>query len=121
MGHPHKCKLGVERRKRPRHMEIGQVGRRAMSGAGDQEHIGAPLKDETVEVGVYEIDAWAGAPMASQPFLDVGWPRWLIEQDVVLEIDLGHGQVVGRLTVASELPCQGCPKGCCRGQLPDTQ
>jgi hypothetical protein len=53
-------------------------------------------------VGVDEIDARARPPVAEESVLDVGRTQRLVEQDVVLEVDLGGGEVIGGPAVASD-------------------
>ena len=83
-------------------VDVGDDRRAAVAGAGDVEDVVAGLADQPVEVGVDEVQAGRGAPVAEQARLDVLGPQRLAQQRVVLQVDLGDGQVVGRLPVGEQ-------------------
>ena len=62
----------VELAQRPLEIEIGQIGGCTVARSGNEEDVRIALADQPVEVGVDEIDARAGPPVAEQPVLDVG-------------------------------------------------
>jgi hypothetical protein len=71
-------------------------------GAGDVEHVLISRADQPVELDVDEVEAGGGAPVTEQARLDVLRPQRLPQQRVVPQIDLGDGEVVGRLPVGDE-------------------
>ncbi len=78
---------------------VGDERRTAVPGPGDEKH-GAPLPDNhAIEVRVDEIEAGRRAPVAEQARLDVVERERHPEQRVVVEIDLSHGEVIGRAPV----------------------
>ena len=75
----------------------------AVPGPADVNHVDVMLLNDAVAVDVDEIQAWSGAPMTQQPWLDVVQPQRLREQRVVIEVDLADGQVVGGAPVSIDL------------------
>ena len=71
-----------------------------MPGAGEEDDVRVLLPDEPVEVNVDEAEAGRGSPVAQEARLDMFGSQGLLEQCVVLQVDLAHGQVVGSLPVA---------------------
>ena len=69
----------------------------AVAGAADVDHVEVAGADDAVEVGVDEVQPGRGAPMAEQARLDLIKGQRRCEQGVVAhEVDLAHGEVVGR-------------------------
>jgi hypothetical protein len=83
-------------------VDVGDQGWATVAGAGDVEDLIAGLADQPVELGVDEVEAGGGAPMAEEPRLDVLGAQRLAQQRVVLQVDLGDGEVVGRLPVGDK-------------------
>ena len=102
--------------------EIGvrHHARAAMSGAGDVDHVEVVLLDDAVAVGVDEVQAGRGSPMAQQARLDVLRLQRLGEQRVIEQIDLADRKIVGRAPVGVDLAVvlRGkelvCEWACCR-------
>ena len=78
-------------------LEIGvrHQSRSAVTRTGDIDHVEVVLLDDAVQVGIEEVQAGRGAPVAEQPRLDVFLGQGLLQQRIVVEIDLPDGQVVG--------------------------
>lgn len=74
-----------------------------MPRADDPHHLRAAAADLVVEVGVDEVEAGRGAPVAEQPRFDVLGDERFAEQRIVLEIDLADRQIVGGPPVAVDL------------------
>ena len=61
---------------------------------GDEEDIERTLPDDAVQVGVDEVEAGRGPPVAEQSRLDVVAGERFAQQRVVEQVDLPHRQVV---------------------------
>ena len=94
--------LGVELRVGALEVGVGHHRRPAVAGTGDEEDLLVAAADQPVELGIDEVEAGRGAPVAEQARLDVLGPQRLPQQRVGLQVDLGDGQVVGRLPVAEQ-------------------
>ena len=81
-------------------IEICQIGRGAVTRSGYQEDVPLLLQDEAVQTGVEKIDPRTGSPMAEEAVFDVGRLKRLPQQDILLQVDLRRGQVVGRPEIA---------------------
>ena len=79
-------------------LEVGRCHQRraAVPRPGDVEPFRVGLADAPVEQCVDHREPRTGAPVSEQSGLDVLDAERLAEQDVVLQIDLRHRQVVGR-------------------------
>ena len=76
-------------------VQMRQVGRRPVPGAGDQHHRRVGRADQAIQVGVDKPDARHGPPVSQQAGFDVLGLQRLLEQAIAAQIDLGHRQVVG--------------------------
>jgi hypothetical protein len=77
---------------------------RAVSGAGDEDHVEVVAADEPVQVHVHEAQPRARAPVTEEPVLHVIRLERRLQQRVVLEIDHPDGEVVARPPVRVEPP-----------------
>jgi hypothetical protein len=68
--------------------------RSTVAGPGDVQPIGVGVLDVSVQQRVDHRQTGTGPPVAEQPRLDVRCIEGLAQQSVVLQVDLGHGQVV---------------------------
>ena len=75
---------------------VGDHARPAVPGAGNEDGVELAGRDGAVHVRIDEIQARGRAPVAQQPRLDVRKAQLLAQQRVVHQVDLAHGQVVGR-------------------------
>ncbi|MCY1234206.1 hypothetical protein D9M72_467800 [compost metagenome] len=75
---------------------IGHYRGTAVAGPGDEQHLLPVPPDDPVEVGVDEVEPGGGAPVAQEPGLGVLRAERFAQQRVGAEVDLAHGQVVGR-------------------------
>ena len=82
--------LGVRSFEVPRAEHAG----RAVSGAGEEDHVEVVLLDEPVEVDVDEGQAGARSPMAEQAVLDVLGAQRLVQQRIVEQVDHAQAQVI---------------------------
>ena len=67
----------------------------AVAGTDDVHHVEVALGDDAIEVGVDEVEAGGGAPVAEQARLDVVEGQRAIEERIVFEVDLADREVVG--------------------------
>ncbi|GAA3355420.1 hypothetical protein GCM10017744_017880 [Streptomyces antimycoticus] len=67
----------------------------AVAGAPDADGVQVAVLDDAVQVGVDEVEAGRGAPVAQQPGLDVVRAQRLGQQGVGQQIDLARREVVG--------------------------
>ena len=96
--------VGAFEIRRPEH------ARRAMTGAGHENHIEIVALDHPIEVRPDEGQRRARAPMAEQAMLDVLDLERLLEQRVVAQIDHAHREVIA-----------GAPPGVHQAQLFDAE
>ena len=89
--------LGVEFPQGALRKEVGQVGRRAVAGPSDQNHLLIVLANDAIAMCVHQVDAWTGPPVAQKARLDVPRNQIPFQQKVVLQIDLGRRQVVDEI------------------------
>src|SRR5215471_8155384 len=61
-----KCQFGVIFLQRALKVQVCQVGRRSMSRAGDQEHIDIVAHNQSIKVGIDQVDARTRTPMTQQ-------------------------------------------------------
>ena len=78
--------------------------RRAMPGAGHEDHVLVELLDEPVQVDVDECEAGARSPVTEQAVLDVLRLERLLQQRVVLQIDHPERQVSACSPVSVDFP-----------------
>ena len=78
----------------PLEVGVGDQAGPAVPGPGDVDHVQVVLGDQPVQVGVDEVQARRGPPVAQEPRLDVLLGQGLLQQRVVVEVDLADGQVV---------------------------
>ena len=81
---------------------VGHDGRASVARAAHEDGIEILPLDAAAQVGVDEIEAGAGPPVAQQSGLDVLREQWTLEQRVVHEVDLARGQIVGRPEIRVE-------------------
>ncbi|MNQ89941.1 hypothetical protein D3C85_1052650 [compost metagenome] len=74
---------------------LGDHRRAAMTGTGDENHVQIVLFDQAIEVGIDQVQPGCRAPMAKQARLDVLQGQRQLQQRVVLEVNLPHGQIIG--------------------------
>src|SRR5690606_19820231 len=91
-------------------IKVREIGRRAMTRAGDQQDRAVVAQDDAVEVRVDEIDAGAGAPVTEQAILDVFGAERLEEEDVALQITLRAGEIVNGAEIAPQGGRRGSPR-----------
>ena len=92
---------------------VGDQTRPAMPGAGDVDHVQIVLLDQPIEVGVDEVEARRGAPMAEQARLDVLFLERLAQQGIVEQVDLADGQIIGRAPVGVDERALGLRQRAC--------
>ncbi len=85
----------------------GQHGRASVAGAPDADGVQVAPGDHPVEVGVHEVQARRGPPVAQQPGLDVLRAQRLVQQRVGHQVDLTGREVVGGPPVGVERPQLG--------------
>jgi len=73
-----------------------------MTRPGDEEDVGACGANQTVQLGVDEVQTWRGAPVTEQAWLDVLGVERLAQQRIPLQVNLGDGEVVGRLPIGQK-------------------
>ena len=83
------------------HLRVGALevglrhhGRTSVPGPDHVDHVEVALADQAVEVHVDEVEAGRRAPVPEQAGLHVLAPQRLVEQGVVEQVDLAHGEVV---------------------------
>ena len=74
----------------------GDHARPAVPGAADEDRVQVARADQPVDVRVDQVEPRGRAPVPEQPRLDVLGAQGLAQQRVVHQVDLPHGQVVGR-------------------------
>ncbi len=90
----------------PRHVRVGLAVASLQPGVGKDRRPAVPRPphaqrvesanlDHPVEVGVHEVQAGRGAPVAEQPGLDVRGLQGLAQQRVGHEVDLADREIVG--------------------------
>jgi hypothetical protein len=82
---------------------VGHDPGAAVPGTHDVNHVQIVLGDQPVEVGVDEVEARRGTPVAQQTGLDVVNGQGSVEERVVLEIDLSHREIVRRAPIGVHL------------------
>ncbi len=95
----------------PLQVGVGHHRRSAVPRAADGYAVQAALLDDTVHMGIDQVQAGTGPPVSQQPRLDVFRGQRGPEQGVVHEIDLSDGQVVCRPPIGVdhlELPFGYC-------------
>ena len=86
----------------PLEVDVGDHRRAAVAGTGDEEDVVAGRPDHAVELGVDQVQARRGPPVAEQAGLDVLGPQRLAQQRVRPQVDLADGEEVGRLPVGEQ-------------------
>src|SRR6266700_2433676 len=81
---------------------VGQRRGPAVAGPDDDHHLRPGRGDRAGQVRPDEVQAGGGAPVPEQPRLDVLGAQRLGQQRVGHQVDLAHGQVVGRAPVGVE-------------------
>ena len=88
-------------------IRVGDEPGPAVSWPDHVDHVQVALDDGAVEMGVDEVEARGGAPVAEQAMLDVFLRQRLVEQGIVAKVDLSDGEVVGgtpvRMHAAQEI------------------
>ena len=77
-------------------VDAGDQPGAAVAGPGDIDRAPVVLHDDAVEVGIDEVQAGRGAPVAEKARLDVLGLQRLVEQRVVEQVDLADRQIIGR-------------------------
>ena len=75
---------------------VGDHAGSAVPGPGHVQGVQVAVADGTVQVGVEEVQARGGAPMAQQPRLDIVPAEAVAQQRVTLQVDLADAQIVRR-------------------------
>src|SRR5213078_4113183 len=83
-------------------VDVGDEPGAAVPGAGDVERLEAVALDDPVEMGVEEVQARRGPPVAEQPRLDVLDAQRLAQQRVVEQVDLADREVIRGAPVGVE-------------------
>ena len=94
--------LGVELGVGALEVDVRDHRRAAVTRPGDEEDVGACGANQPVQLGVDEVQPWRGAPVAEQARLDVLGAERLAQQGIPLQVDLGDGEVVGRLPIGQK-------------------
>ena len=94
--------VGVDLRVGALQPDVGDDGRSAVAGPGQEDHVAVRVADDPVEVGVEQVQPGRGAPVAEQAGLHVLGLEGLAQERVVQQVDLADRQVVGRPPVAVE-------------------
>ena len=74
---------------------LGHHGVAAVTGAGQIDHVEVVLVDDAVQMGIDEVLAGNGAPVANDLLFDVFGPEGLLQQGVVQQVKLTGGQEIG--------------------------
>ena len=76
-------------------VSVAHHRRPAVAGPGNVNHVQVVFLNDTIEVGVDEILARRCPPMAEQHMFDIAVLKRSLEEWVVVEKNLPHGQVIG--------------------------
>ena len=82
---------------------LGHHGVAAVAGAGEIDHVQVAALDDPVQMGIDEVLARAGAPVAHDGLLEVALAQRTLQQRVVQQIQLACGQVIGGAPVGVDL------------------
>ena len=74
---------------------LGHHGVAAVAGAGEIDHVQVILFDDPVQMGVDEVLARAGAPVAHDLFLDMLGGEGFFQKGVIQQVELAGREVVG--------------------------
>ena len=74
---------------------LGHHGIAAVAGAGEVNHVQVVPLDDPVQMGVDEVLARAGAPVAHDGLLQVGGGEGPLQQGIIQQIQLAGRQIVG--------------------------
>ena len=88
----------------PLEIGVGHDPRAAVAGAGDVDHVEVVRLDQAVQMDPEEIEPRRRPPMAEQAGLDVLEGQRFLEQRVLVEIDLSHGEIVRGAPPGVHLP-----------------
>jgi len=98
---------GVVRREVAIEEKVGLEGREAMAGAKDKLKIwpgrAAGIGEPSFEIDICDVDAVASAPVAEDVGLDVGGLKGALEEEIVLQVNLGDGEVVAKTNAPFDL------------------
>ena len=96
-GHPRRVlgDAGVELAVGALQVGVGHHPGPAVTGTADVDGVQVLVPYDPVEVGVDQVQAGRGAPVAEQPRLDVLRAKGFGQQRVAEQVDLPHRQVVG--------------------------
>ena len=73
---------------------VGDKSWTAVTRAADEQRVEVSLPDHPIEMGVYEVEAGARAPVSKEPRFDVLWIQWSPQKWIGHQIDLTDRQVV---------------------------
>jgi hypothetical protein len=76
-------------------ISVGYQPRPAVPWADDVEHVQVALADQTIPMHIKKVEARCGAPMAQQARLHVVQSQRTLQQRVVFQINLAHGEIIG--------------------------
>jgi hypothetical protein len=96
--------VGVDLAVGPFEVGVGHHARAAVAGAADVDHAEIARLDGAVQVDPDEVEAGGGPPVAEQTGLDVLDRDRLLEQRVLVQVNLSHGEIVGRAPPRVDLP-----------------
>src|SRR5271169_2126893 len=82
---------------------VGDQSGAAVAGAGQIDDIEIVVLDETIEMGVDEVETGGGSKMSQQTRLDVLDLQRLAEQRIGVEINLAYGKIVGGAPIGVDL------------------
>ena len=82
---------------------LGHHGVAAVAGAGEIDHVQVAALDDPVQMGIDEVLARAGAPVAHDGLLEVALAQRTLQQRVIQQIQLACGQVIGGAPVGVDL------------------
>ena len=95
----------------PLQIGLGHHGLSAVAGTGQVDHVQIVPGDDPVEMGIDEVLPRRGAPVAHGMPLEVFRLEGLAEQGIVQQVELTHGQIVGRAPIGVHFAQQRLIKG----------
>jgi len=103
----------------PLQVGVGDQRGTTVARSGDVKHVQLELLDDPVQMHINEVLAWCRAPVTHDQRLHVRQLERHLQERVVVEIDLSHGQVVGGPPVGVHLPQQiGADRSGCHDCIP---
>jgi hypothetical protein len=112
-----KCQLWIEVMERTFEVKVRKIGWCTVTRTGDKHRIEIVAKDDSIQMGVNEIDSRTGPPMAKEPVFDVFRPKGFSQLHVVLQINLRASEIIGGSQITRKrgygirifCGCKNCP------------